>query len=790
MLGPARAAVNEARARFGLRALIWAVLLAVLAVVLAFIPLFDVLGYDFCFALGLAAALAAVDIGQGLVAVRGRPSDAAGLLRLCGAACGVAATLLVVPLLVSLANGLRVRNCNFAAGFGFFALLPVATVLYAAPAGVLAGVAIPRRARLVAFALPVLSLIWALVRLYREPPVFAFDPFGGYFPGPIYDEALRPPPTLVVFRLVNLVWIGTAVAIGLGAVGRGWNPRRWRPAALAAAAPLVVASLVLYTMGGSFRFRITRADLARTLDRSVTTDHFVVHYAHGAKSRADLALTVEDLEFRFQQLRDTLDVAPAGPITVWEFPSADVKKALVGAGGTLYARPWTREIFIQNIRFPARALQHEMAHVFAGTFGDRWFGLSLAWRWHGPLPLPALSGGLIEGIAVAASAASDPEDDGTIHEEARAMIEAGLAPPLASVVGAGFSTLAGRRAYTIAGSFSAFLLATRGADKLRALYRSAGDFGEVYRVPLADLEAEWRQFLLKQPLTTRDRARASEEFRRPAIFKRVCARELAARLVEARSIEHDDPARAVAILEATCHDDPHEPMYRLALAEALALAGERERALVLLGRLAVDADITVPLRAQAATLATEINFVSRDYVRADIEARRAAELASSETERRQALARLQALATPTARATLGRALFGDDIGAATADPVLTFHLMNEYARLVPNDPLGPYLVGRQLLGRDPARALPYLGRACGVDGASALPPEFVRECRRMMVDAAYRIGDFARARAAIERLAADASGEADRLRALDMRARVDWAASRRAGLVGDGGDAP
>ena len=242
------------------------------------------------------------------------------------------------------------------------------------------------------------------------------------------------------------------------------------------------------------------------------------------------------------------------------------------------------------------------------------------------------------------------------------MIEAGLAPPLASVVGAGFSTLAGRRAYTIAGSFSAFLLATRGAEKLRALYRSAGNFSDVYRVPLADLEGEWRQFLAQQPLTTRERAHASEEFRRPAIFKRVCARELAARLVEARAIERDDPARAVAILEATCRDDPHEPIYRLALAEALALAGERERALVMLGRLAVDADITVPLRAQAATLAAEINFVARDYVRADIEQRRAAELASSETERRQALAKLRALASPAARATLGRALFGDDVG--------------------------------------------------------------------------------------------------------------------------------
>jgi len=102
--------------------------------------------------------------------------------------------------------------------------------------------------------------------------------------------------------------------------------------------------------------------------------------------------------------------------------------------------------------------------------------------------------------------------------------------------------------------------------------------------------------------------------------------------------------------------------------------------------------------------------------------------------------------------------------------VLTFYLITEYARLVPTDMLGPYLIGRQLLGRDPARALPYLARACD-DGESKLPPEFLRECRRMIVDAAYRIGDFPRARAALDRAVAEANGEADRLRALDLRAR-------------------
>ncbi len=117
--------------------------------------------------------------------------------------------------------------------------LPVATVLYAAPTGVLAALVAPRRGRLLAFALPVLSILWTGLRLYRDPPVFAFDPFGGYFPGPIYDEALRPPTALMWFRLANLVWIAAAIAVAVAATGRGLDLRRWRRRALAAATPLL-----------------------------------------------------------------------------------------------------------------------------------------------------------------------------------------------------------------------------------------------------------------------------------------------------------------------------------------------------------------------------------------------------------------------------------------------------------------------------------------------------------------------------------------------------------------------
>ena len=800
MLGPVRQSVNSVRARLrahlGLRPLVWTAVLAGMAIILDFVPLYDLLGYDFSFALGMGVALAGVDIGQGVIAraraAQGRSPAGVELARAFGTAAALTAGTLALPLLLGLANAVRVENCSLAEGLAFFALLPVGSALYAATAGVLAGLATPspRRGRLLAFALPVGSIVWTLLRLYRDPPVFAFDPFGGYFPGPIYDEALRPTLALLLFRVANLVWIATAFTLALAAAGRSRDPRSWRRPPALTAMPLLAASIALYALGGRMGFHIGRGDLERELSRTATTDHFVVHYAPGSKTRTDLALEIEDLEFRYDQLRQTLGVEPKPPITVWDFPSPEVKKALVGAEHTLYAKPWTREIFVQGERFPSTRLRHEMAHVFAGTFGDPILGVALAWRW-GPLPHPALAMGLVEGLAEAADADA-PSGDATIHQEAAAMMAAGLAPPLADVVGAGFSTVAGARAYTMAGSFAAFLLTTRGADKLRELYRSAGNFSDVYRVPLRDLEREWRQFLGKQPLTTGQRAQATEAFRRPAIFKRVCARELGARVAAARAALATDPARAVALLRSTCADDPEEPLYRLALARAALAAGLDSAARDELARLGLDGSLTVPLRAEAESLSAAIDFYARDFANAEVHQRRALQLAATEADRRQAYARLRGLASPTARDTLGRALFGDDPTDLDDDRVLPFFLFTEYARLAPGDRLGPYLVGRQLLARDAAHALPHLTRACGDDQLGAppaqggLPPEFERECRRMIAEAAYRVGDFARARDALARLSVDAT-EADRLRALDMRARVDWAATRRTGAVGGPG---
>lgn len=788
-----RTALSWVNARGGRRVWVWCALLAAVALVLDFVPLFNLLGYDFCFAIGMFAAFAASDIGAGVVRAASRTHETTpSVFRLAGRAIALSTAALVAPLLLSLANGVRVRNCNVGAGLAFFLLLPLATAVFASVSGTVAALVGGRRGRLVAWLLPVGSLLWTLLRLYVDPAVFAYDPFGGYFPGPIYDEALRPPETLWLFRGVNLVWASAALfavaavwrvprPAGAARLSRDW--RQWNRYLAGGAALLTVASAALFATRGRLGFHTTRADLARELDRERRTPRIVLRYASDdGATAAQIDLLMEDLAFRYDQLRETLGVEPEPPITIYQFKSTDQKKRLVGAGHTLYARPWSREIFVHGEGFPARRLRHEMAHVFAGAFGDRWFGVSLKVDFWGPIPLPRLASGLIEGIAEAADF-SDPLGGSTTHQEAAAIIADGRAPPLDAVVGAGFTTLSGPRAYTLAGSFCRFLLDTRGAQKLRDVYRSAGDFAGVYGEPLSALEAEWQSFLANQQLSAEQRARAKEEFRRPAIFKKVCAREQAARLAEARALQGTSPHRAVAVIEQACRDDPGEPTLRIALVEAHLAAGETEKALALLASLEQSGDVTAPVRAHAATLAASIHFHARDVPRTREALRRVLAAATSDGERRLAQAKLRALDEEAARRTLGRALFGESVTTA-ADPVLTFHLLAEFARLYPDDALGPYLVGRQLADRDPRLALRHLRAACEAPSdservAHPLPPDFGRECLRLTALAGYRAGDLDVARAAAVALGRASEEVAERMRAADLVARIDWKRATR-----------
>jgi hypothetical protein len=190
----------------------WTVLLALAAVALASLPLLGVLGYESSFVLGLLAALsaaqvAAVRVVRARQVSRGIRSPLATVMGLWARGALAALSLLFLPLLVLSANALRVRNCAFVEGLGWFALLPAVSALTGAAAGTVAGLLLRSRvgAALLATAAVLGSLALGVVRFYQSPPVFGYDPFGGWFSGSLYDEALTISPLLLAARALHLL---------------------------------------------------------------------------------------------------------------------------------------------------------------------------------------------------------------------------------------------------------------------------------------------------------------------------------------------------------------------------------------------------------------------------------------------------------------------------------------------------------------------------------------------------------------------------------------------------------
>ena len=190
--------------------------------------------------------------------------------------------------------------------------------------------------------------------------------------------------------------------------------------------------------------------------------------------------------------------------------------------------------------------------------------------------------------------------------------------------------------------------------------------------------------------------------------------------------------------------------------------------------------LTRPLRGRAASLEAGIHFRAGRMAQAQAALAQVELTATEDGDLRTARAKQRALRDEQAQNSLGRVFFGD-VRGRPLDAGLVVYLVTEFARQVPNEALGPYLVGRQLAARDAKLALPHLADACpSTTTRKAIPLDtlFLKECRRLLGESAYLAGDLTTAREAHAWLAEHAEDEADRLRAQDFLQRIAWKNSR------------
>ncbi|PID39412.1 MAG: hypothetical protein CSA65_09565 [Proteobacteria bacterium] len=797
--------------------LLWAALLIAVASGLCFVPLFNVLGYEFCLLLGLVASVAGAHLGARLVAIAREADESlllathsphAVLASLLGRAVLSLWSLLTLPLAIIALNALRVRNCDLAEGLAFFAMMPIVSAAIAACVGVLWGLALPHSwlATLAAWMTVLVSLAWGVYRFYAEPAVFGYDPFAGYFPGTLYDEDIAIRAPFYWSRLQQLCWLGAALLIAprrldVGALRLRLAPPRVglhqasgvgeRFVATLPIGALLIGAITLTAYRAELGYAVDAEQIHRDLGAVRYTRHFeIVHSAQ--LSRDEVNRLAEDHELRYAQLSAVFGAGPRR-IRSYIFTDAEQKRRLMGAARVYIAKPWRREVYLQEQGFPHRVLKHELAHVFAGRFGDPLFRVSFRWR-SGPLglPVPHFNVGLIEGVAVAADWRSSGELDG--HQRAAALFALKLAPPIEGLFGLGFLAQAGSRAYALAGSFCRYLLDRYGMAKLGAVYRSAGDFRRVYGKPLGTLIAEWRAFIAKVKVPPAQLALAAARYRRPSILRRVCAHEIANLLGEVRAAnDGGDRERAVRILERVCRFEPENPAHLIGLMYTRAAAGGPSAGLAMAKTVLSHRALSKPQRRSVLETIGDWRTLQREPLEAARAYGEAAKLPAGPGGRRMLTLKRWALEQrdPLRRLLLAYLITPPGEPRSAARDVHRTHQLRRLldqlvpasssrraSPLAPYAGLGGYLLGKQLWNRDEAElAIAPLERAL----RRGLPAGDIRaEALRTLALCQYERARFGAAAETTRRLLRQAPSAGLRGWARDWLARIHW---RRTGKL-------
>ncbi len=727
------------------------VVLTAAAVAMTQMPLVDDLGFEFAFLTAFIATFATglmtVHLVAGWRSDRMRNPRLPALLILLFV---LSISTLLLPLAVMFVKSWISGFCNVSEGLAFYLLLPGISVLWSTAVALLCALAVERRLHgtLLFLGAMFLSIGISLYRLATEPPVFAYNPIIGYFPGPIYDEVVVITTTLLTARAIMLVTV-LAIAAGLHIC---FDPSNWkiRPARLlkvrggrpdggstvggspeatpapattdTATPPATVAVTdttgivmrvlfvgCLAALAAAYVYRaplgivIDRAHIHQTLGGHRQTAHFDIYYDRSTITDWNIELIARDHEYQLDRIISYLDVPPpATRIASYIYANADQKKRLMGARHTSIERPGSDEMHLNNAAFPHPVVKHELVHVVSAAFGNALYGGSYWIGFH-------------EGLAEAVDWQDAPMNP---HEWSRAMRELGLAPPMENLLSmTGFWTAASSRSYTLCGSFVRFLIERYGLPAFKQAFPT-GAVEEAYGRTTAELIAEWETFVDGIQLREDQLRTARQRFIRPAIFRRRCPHEVAAlsdRAWQAYSARRY--ADAVRDFDRVLELEPENPSALRGLLYGTYRLGNYDRT-ESAARLIERPDQTVGLLADAHLIRGDSAWETGRLDEARLSWEAVVDLQASEAMSRAASLRMEVMDRESIRDAVMAYL------TAVSGHWRLVLAVRDAGDLAPDYGAGFYLIGRWLfLSGSYEQALTYLAKA----DALGLPDKLVRQ---------------------------------------------------------------
>lgn len=428
---------------------------------------------------------------------------------------------LLLLLGVSAFHGLRAGFCEPEAGFALFVLGPGVGLLFTALLSSLLSAAgyelggqpssnWKRVLSLLALgnAVPLFFVCIALLEFYFTPAVYLYSQLAGYFAGPIYETVEYPTTNLLTYRLGTL-----CTALGLVSALFALRDRAGRRLGGALSGLFFVASFTLALHGSALGHRSSTQSVRAALPQTVTQGPCEVWFSPLSTRAPDAQLLAEECQAHLKQIAHYFDLTPPTSVRVFLFAQDEHKKRHIGVAQTYIAKPWRREIYLQEAGYPHPILGHELAHIALGAWGRGPF--HVAGKAVGLWPDP----GRIEGFAVAAVPTEN--SDASLAEWARAMLELKRLPPVTSLFQVGFFLESAARSYTAAGAFVDFIRTKYGTQVLREWY-SGSSLPALTGRTWSELQQDFHQSLLGAEPAEEVLAEAAQRFSSSAVFERRC----------------------------------------------------------------------------------------------------------------------------------------------------------------------------------------------------------------------------------------------------------------------------
>ena len=659
---------------------VWLALTAKTALIMAMIPLFNLLAFEFCAVLAFVTSIASAHITinnlqEYLGKTKASNPPYQVISKTFWLSLAINLTLLILPFLIIILNAFRVPNCNFTEGFLFFLLLPVTSCIYGTSAGICFKLRLKHHAFPAYLGYNFATLLLLLHNIAFDPPVFGFHSTFGYFPGPIYDAQIPITPTLLLARSTTLLI--SSIFFQLSQLFYQ-KPRINSLNSLVSFIPLAIlilgfSSIWLYK--SELGLRPTRGFIEKKLGGFHHTENFLLFFEKGSVVENEIENIAADHEFRYDQLTKFFQIQPNKKVRSYIYTSPEQKKHLMGAKHTSLQDITGYGLHINFEDFPHPILKHELAHVLTS-------------EWHSFLPI-SLKLGLHEGIAVAAEWDSGDLDP---HQWTKAMHDLGIAPSIQKIMGLGFWLQPGALSYTVAGSFVRFLIDTYGIEKFKYAFPT-GNFEKTYNKNLAKLNQEWQAFLDKIVLTNQDLRIAEYRFKRPSIFQKHCAHEVANLSTKAwTAYNQSDWHTAIDFFNKIYKLDAENPKYSRGLMLSNYQLGRQNEATAIAQHIIKHPKSNIHLVAEAKNIIGNVHWQNEELDKAKSIFQEVLTLHASDSIDRNIEAKLVALDT---KSKLNRNKLKQILISRSSNG-LRMVLLNEVMQKKSDFGLIHYLIGRQL----------------------------------------------------------------------------------------------